>query len=293
MKKVKQVALIAHAEKAEAVVLAKELVDWFSQQGVEIHMPEGDAHSLDCKEYACTFEKLFNLVDLVVALGGDGTFLRAVRLLKGKEIPLIGVNLGEFGFLSEIQVSELYSSLAKVIEGNFDIEKRMMLDCEIQADGKRSQYLALNEVVVSKGIESKLVRLAVDINGKFFNRYACDGIIFATPTGSTAYSLSAGGPVVNPRTSMILMTPVCSHTLFGRTLILDKGEEAKIECCGGKTELSISIDGMKICHLESFDFVRICASTARVDMVRIDDYDFFSILKKKLKKRALYQFEEE
>lgn len=293
MNEVKKVTLVPHPAKAEARKLTQELIEWLKKQKIKIELSEVDAANVGCTDLASKEEDLYRDADLVIALGGDGTFLKAVRLLNGKDIPILGVNLGEFGFLSEVQVKDLYTSLTPVLKGDFKIEQRMVLDCLVKSKDSKSESIALNEIVVGKSARNKLVRLSVDINGKFFNRYACDAIIIATPTGSTAYSFSAGGPLVNPKSKTILLTPVCSHTLFGRTIVLDEGDKIEIRSIGNKTDLNISIDGVEFCQLDSLDLIEVSTSSSAVSLVRVSEYDFYSIIKNKLKKRADYQFEEE
>ena len=221
--------------------------------------------------------------DLIITLGGDGTFLRAVRLLGGGETPVLGINLGKFGFLAEVEVAEMYDILPEVLEGGFQLERRMMLDCEVYLNEKKIvARRALNEIVLNRSAKDKLMHVDVHINDIFFNGYSADGIIFATPTGSTAYSLSAGGPIINPKEKIIAMTPVCSHSFFNRSVILNKSDEIKLRCLEeNEPNTTLNVDGLTF-HSGSFDLVKIKTSKQFVNLLKAGKRSFYTTLKGKL-----------
>ena len=214
------VAVVAHHERSTARALAEQAAAWCTGHGVTFWMPVGDAEALDLG--GCASVRPIAEADLVLSLGGDGTMLRSVRLLEGAPIPVLGVNLGSLGYLTQVEPDRLTESLDRFVagpeSGAWKLDRRMMLDVAVNGVvvGR-----ALNEAVVEKAESGHTVRLLARIDGEPFTYYAADGLIVATPTGSTAYSLSARGPVVSPRHRAMLLTPVSPHMLFDRTLVLD------------------------------------------------------------------------
>lgn len=280
----RSVAIVPHLEKKEVVSLMRELMEWFFERHVEIRLPAEDASVLGHPELGFPEERVTEEVNFIVVLGGDGTILRTVRLLKGRDVPILGVNLGRFGFLTEVEVSQLHFALSRILDGKFCLEKRMMLECEVFSGNEVvSRQLALNEVVLGGGGRQRLLEFDVYINGEPFSRYASDGLIIATPTGSTAYSLSAGGPLVSPSTRLIILVPVCPHTLFGRSLVLTETDEIRVSCPGSKNSaVMVSVDGV-ILFEKPFDFVRVSASSHTTNLIKVDGRNFYSLLKEKLR----------
>jgi NAD+ kinase len=228
-------------------------------------------------------ERPVDQADMLVCLGGDGTMLRAVRLLDGAPVPLLGVNVGVLGYLTEIDPPELTDALTRFVagrdEGAWHLDERMMLAVSTSGTGAGS-WRALNEVVVEKHESGHTVRLLASIAGEAFTSYAADGLIVATPTGSTAYSLSARGPVVSPNLRAMLLTPVSPHMLFDRTLVLDPSEVVDIEVAGFRPA-ELAVDGQLVARLAEGDIVtcRPAAETAR--FVRLSPHHFHHILKAK------------
>lgn len=280
----KTVAIVPHLGKPEVAPSTKELVEWLTDREVKVRIPHSDAFALGEEELSCADEEIAQ-AELVVALGGDGTILRTARLLKGAQVPILGVNLGKFGFLSEVQAKDLYPALDQVIKGKYELDKRMMIEGEVFRQGKPAQKIvALNEIIIERGSGHRLLKLSVTISGSFFNTYAADGLIFATPTGSTAYSLSAGGPIVAPQNRLILMTPVCPHGLFNRTLILSESDEVEVSCPdGSETKVTVSADGVVFLKDQFFETIQLKASKSTVSLVKLSDRNFFDVLKRKLK----------
>ncbi len=243
------VAIVAHHGRDDAANLARAAVEWLAGRGHEGWVLPDDAHVLGLVDLLG--ERPLADADLVVCLGGDGTMLRAVRLIDGAPVPLLGVNLGVLGYLTEIDPPALTEALARFVAGPVDgewhLDERMML--EVSASGSRdSRWRALNEAVVEKHESGHTVRLLARIAGEPFTSYAADGLIVATPTGSTAYSLSARGPVVSPRHRAMLLTPVSPHMLFDRTLVLDPTETVEIELAGDRPA-GLAVDGQLVATL--------------------------------------------
>ncbi len=227
--------------------------------------------------------ELMRDVGLVVVLGGDGTILRAARLLKGRKIPILGVNLGKFGFLAEVETTELFDSLEKIVGGDFEIEKQMMLNCQIISGKEEVNYNALNEIFVGRANIQRLLEFDVKINNKFLNRIPCDGLIFATPTGSTAYALSAGGPLVSPLNQLIVLVPVCPHSLFNRSLILEETATIEITPTERVSKASVARDGVLVWNNKPFDCIKVASAKERVNLIKFGQRDFYAILREKLR----------
>jgi len=281
---VSSVVLVAHHERAEAGVLARAAVDWLRARGHDAWLTEvdGSAHGLD----ELTRDADVASADLVVSLGGDGTMLRAVQLLRGTAVPIIGVNVGLLGYLTEVEPDSLPSALerwfAGPTAGQWEVEERMLLDVSLtRADGSPpGNWTALNEAVVEKQESGHTVRLQVFIDGAPFTSYAADGLILSTPTGSTAYSLSARGPVLSPRMRAVLLTPVSPHMLFDRSLVLDPSEAVEVELIGHRAA-TLSIDGQPAATLVEGDRVAVAPSEQVARFVRFGGRRFHQILKAK------------
>lgn len=271
------VALFVHHEHAEARELARDALEWLTSRGHEVRVLADDAATIGRPDLIDDAEGIVNQLDLAVSLGGDGTMLRAVSVVGG-EAPVIGVNLGQLGYLTEIEPSGLHVALKRFLAGSYDIEDRMLLDVEVEGSGSSDR--ALNEVVVEKTPEGTTVRLGVWINGSFFATYAADGLIVATPTGSTAYAFSARGPIVSPTHRAILLTPVSPHMLFDRTLVLDETAEIRIEVMGPRAA-AVSVDGRPLGTCEPSESITCTRSPHSARLVTFGDRDFLRIVTSK------------
>ncbi|HSL69027.1 MAG TPA: NAD(+)/NADH kinase [Longimicrobiales bacterium] len=225
-------------------------------------------------------------IDLLITMGGDGTLLRGARLVAESHVPVLGVNFGHLGFLTSIAPDELEAGLASVLGGNYWLDERFTLDAVVEAkSGERAgSYNALNDAVLHKGGFARVVRLAVFIgpDRQEIGSYTADGIIVATPTGSTAYSLSAGGPIVVPTVDCILATPICPHTLVIRPLVIPASEEILVEVLTPTSEMILTIDGQDGEHLQPGDRLIVCRGQPTVRLVRLPGQTFFKTLRRKL-----------
>lgn len=291
------VLITAHHERVEAAALARDAAAWLEQRGHQAWMPVEDATAHGLAELGSSRSPTD--ADLVVSLGGDGTMLRTVHLLDGRPTPVIGVNVGLLGYLAEVEPDGMIGALERFFAGEHELEDRMMLEVVVQrADGSEHRdgnhpdgnrpdgnhldgpRRALNEAVVEKHDSGHTVRLGVEIDGEAFTSYAADGLIVATPTGSTAYSLSARGPVVSPTHRAMLLTPVSPHMLFDRSLVLDPDEEIVIEVLGHRL-VDLTLDGQKVAGLGRGDRVRFRPAQASARFVRFGPRRFHQILKNK------------
>jgi NAD+ kinase len=284
------VLLVAHHDRVEAAALARLAATWLADHGHSAWMTPEDAEPLELLDLVN--ERKPESAGLALSLGGDGTMLRTVKMLRGAGVPIIGVNIGLLGYLTEVEPPALTAALQRWTAGSevgeWRIEERMMLDAALHrsaldgGDGVRQveTWTALNESVIEKQEAGHTVRLLVRIDRAVFTSYAADGLIIATPTGSTAYSLSARGPVVSPKHRALLLTPVSPHMLFDRSLVLDPDEEVEIEVIGHRPA-TLSIDGQTAASLNEGDTVVVKASTSVARFVRFGERRFHQILKTK------------
>ena len=279
-----RVVIVAHHERADARAAVVEAAAFLEGRGHTVWMPVDEAKAVELDHLAGS--DAADTADLVVSLGGDGTMLRSVALLGGAAVPLLGVNLGRLGYLTEIEGDGLCDALASFEagpdDGGWHLEERMMLDIAAHdADGESlGEWCALNEAVVEKRASGHTVHLLVWIDGEPFTSYAADGLIVSTPTGSTAYSLSARGPVVSPKHRALLVTPVAPHMLFDRSLVLDPSERVEIEVIGDR-EASIAVDGRPVCELSQGAIVRCSPSAATARFIRFRGRHYHQVLKAK------------
>jgi NAD+ kinase len=284
------VLLVAHHDRMEAAALARLAATWLADHGHSAWMTPEDAEPLELLDLIS--ERNPESAGLALSLGGDGTMLRTVKMLRGAGVPIIGVNIGLLGYLTEVEPPALTAALQRWSAGSeigeWRIEERMMLDASLHRSaldglgGAREveTWTALNESVIEKQEAGHTVRLLVRIDGAVFTSYAADGLIIATPTGSTAYSLSARGPVVSPKHRALLLTPVSPHMLFDRSLVLDPDEEVEIEVIAHRPA-TLSIDGQTAATLGEGDTVVVKASTSVARFVRFGERRFHQILKTK------------
>lgn len=232
--------------------------------------------------------KLQEDVDCVIVLGGDGTFIQTVRDFAGLDIPMVGVNMGTVGFLAAIDVDGLHDGIDALIDGKFSIQQRIMLLGQVYREGRRLQKsIAFNDVIVTRSGFSRLVELKIYVNDQLLDIYAADGVIVSTPTGSTGYNLSAGGPVVFPETDMMIITPICPHSLSARSVVVSAQAKIKIEVGRRrktqKEEALVTYDGQTVWELESSDVVEIVQASTKVPIVNIRQKSFCDILRNKMK----------
>jgi len=270
-----------HIYKEETLRAAGELRRWVEGKGLEVRMLREDAEASGCPESGVAEDRFLRHLDLVVSLGGDGAMLRASSFAYRADTPVVGVNLGKKGFLTALEMEDMYSGLEEVLRGRYLLQERMLLECWIREGcGGRPLY-ALNEVVVGKRELQRMIRLEVEINGKYFHYYSGDGVIFSTPTGSTAYSLSAGGPIVEPTLECIILTPICSHSLVDRSVIISPQSEIGVLARREKVMPSISVDGREEVELPHGGKVLIRRAPRRLKMIKAVGYSFYSLLREK------------
>jgi NAD+ kinase len=263
--------------------VASHAVDWLEQRGLKVSATVEDANSLGITDRIIEVGPELSLDDvcLVVSIGGDGTMLRAVALLRGLPIPVLGVNAGLLGYLAEVEPEQVVPALERYFSGEFTLEHRMLLDVTVhQGDGRESSWRALNEASVEKTKSGQTIRLGVSIDGVPFTTFQADGLLVATPTGSTAYSLSARGPIVSPAHRALIVTPLAPHMLFDRSLVLEPSEVVDIEVTGPH-QAELAVDGQEVDVLQSGDSVTCRAADEPAVFVRLEPRRFHQVLKNK------------
>ena len=263
------VVVVAHHTRQEVVPLIRQTEKWLKKNGHQMWMPKSDAIALGLDEFGS--DRSAQDADLLLSLGGDGTILRSVELLGGAPVPILGVNMGTLGYLTEIEPEDLPERLERWInrdnKSEIVLDERMMLAVTLKSKNKNQTWRALNEAVIERQQSGHTVWLDVTINHELFARYSADGVIVATPTGSTAYSMSARGPVVSPRHRAMLLTPVSPHMLFDRSLVLGPTEMLSMQVVGTRPA-ELAIDGRHVASLDQGDVVSYEADSCSAHFVR-------------------------
>lgn len=261
MSEIGRMALVTHDGKPLAAEITEQVEQIAAERGIEI-----------------TEES----PDLVVALGGDGTVLRAAQLAHRADALLLGVNLGTLGYLTEVEAAAAAPAIGSILDGSYEVEDRMMLSCEVTSGESQGNFVGLNEVLVERASSRRLVRLEVSVGGESLAAFNADGVIVATPTGSTAYALSAGGPIVSPRASCLVLAPVNAHMLFARTFVLSPEEEVQISLGGSDQHASLVLDGHEGSEITSGSLVTVGRHERPLRLVRLSGPGFVERLRVKL-----------
>jgi len=277
---VKRAGVILHAERDQAVTTARALIETLLSRGVDVWALDGDADRIGLPGINATPAMPQDL-DLVIVFGGDGTLLRAAEAVGRSGVPLLGINFGHLGFLSELERSELDDGLKRLLDNGFIVEERLVLEAEVDHGNRVETLRALNDVIVAKVATGRAVRLGVTIGGERLISWAADGVIVATPTGSTAYSFSAGGPVVSPHIDCIVVTPVSPHGLFARSVIVPPDEEVELALEGERDPASLSADGLPAIKLAPGARVRLRAGKDRIRLAKLEPRPFWRLVREK------------
>jgi len=282
------IGILARPDLKEAGPVLRQLIDWLQERSVSVVLDEATAAlggSEACS--ACrvtTGREVAKAADALVVLGGDGTLLAASRLLD-RTVPLLGVNFGSLGFLTEIGLPELYPSLETVLGGAYEYEERRLLHAEARRAGHEDVGAdVLNDVVITKAGPSRIIELEVTIDGAFVSAFRADGLIVSSPTGSTAYNLAAGGPILHPSLAAVVLTPICPHMLTHRPLVVDDASTIEIKLSAGRgVEVYTAFDGQQSFALADGDLVTVTASARRLRLVKVPPRDYYEVLRTKLK----------
>lgn len=276
------IGIIAKNNIEEPFEITKKLSNWLKERGVEVYVEKElgkkirHPNSIDRTDIP-------KLVEVILVFGGDGTFLGVAREACKYGTPILGINLGGLGFLTEVTVDELYPMMERIIDGDYEVEDRQMLITSIRRGKKNiGTYEVLNDVVINKGALARIIDLAIYIEDSHVTTYKADGIILATPTGSTAYSLSAGGPIVHPGIPVTIITPICPHTLTNRPLVVSSKMKVEIKVTTQEPDTYLTLDGQIGLRLKTGDLIEVKRTDTSVKLIKSPFRDFFSILKTKL-----------
>ncbi|MHB8769524.1 MAG: NAD(+)/NADH kinase [Syntrophales bacterium] len=278
----KKIGIIANIAKEKSASCTAELHAWLTARGLEVYLEEGIAAKIGAGP-GVERGKIGSLIDLLVVFGGDGTILRTARLMKDRDVPIVGINLGAFGYLTEVNLGEMFSALEVILTGEFQIEQRMMLDVEIvSGEESHREGTVLNDVVINRGNLSRIVELETTVNGRYLTTFKADGLIVATPTGSTAYSLAAGGPIVFPELCSVIINPICPHTLTNRPIILPERAEIGVTLRTQEEGATVTLDGQVSFTVRSGDRITIRQSPCITKLISSPHRDYLEILRTKL-----------
>jgi NAD+ kinase len=254
-----KIALLPNTTKNNAVALAEEVSSYLRQNGVEVISPD---------------QNITEDTDFIITIGGDGTILQAVHQNNNLDFPILGIHLGSLGFMTDIPTSDLYPSLQNLVNGTYTIEKRLVIE--------NSHNFAINDIVLHRDTNHNIIDLAIHIDGKYLNTFAADGIIISTPTGSTAYSLAAGGPIIDPSLEAIVITPICPHTISNRPIVLSPSQDIQIEYLSHYKPITVTYDGTITSQLKTNEILSLRNSEKTFKLVNIGRRDYFSAVRAKL-----------
>lgn len=278
----KKIGIISKTGHTEPLKILKELLPWLRKKGCDVYVDNDTSSALHIEGYQRS--QIPAMADFVVVLGGDGTMLSVARLIGEKGIPILGVNIGGLGFLTTVHKEDIFEILEKVIGGQCSVEERMMLTaCVLRHSECIAEYLVVNDVVVNKGALARIIDLETYIDNDYIATFKADGLIVATPTGSTAYALSAGGPIVYPTLSSIILAPICPHTLTNRPIVLPDDVHVDIILKSMNEDVFLTIDGQVGFSLRQNDMVQVRKSAFTARFFIPCERDYFSILRTKLK----------
>lgn len=278
----KKIGIICKLNRAEPRDILRDLVPWLQQKGCEVFIDIETASAMGIRGYERT--EIPSLVEVVLVLGGDGTMLSVNRLVAGKGVPVLGINLGSLGFLTEVCKENIYGAVDKMLAGGCTVEERLMLRARIDRGGTTiGDYLVLNDVVITKGALARIIDLETFIDKTYVTLFKADGLIISTPTGSTAYSLSAGGPILYPTLESIVLTPICSHTLTNRPIVLPDHVSIEIRLKSMSEDVFLTLDGQTGCSLKPDDVIEIRKAEHKAKLLIGGDRGYFDVLRTKLK----------
>lgn len=280
----KSVAVLINTGRKSAVALARDLVPWLGRHGLQVMLEYDGAEALDAMKLARDEDALTE-TDFALVMGGDGTLLRANRIMAPAEVPMLALHLGQFGFMTDVEPEDAVPALEKVLAGDYVIHERLTLKTRVVRPGSRIKTpVALNDVVISKGPLARMLKMEMNVSGRFVSNYLADGLIIATPTGSTAYSLSAGGPLIAPELKLITITPICPHTLSTRSLVVSSREsiETVVESKSGDVVM-LTVDGQVGIPLEHGDRVVVTESKIKARLISVEEGTFYKKLQTRLR----------
>ena len=289
MSSIKRIGLVLKPHQQAALETICELTRWLTERGIElVGGPEIERerieHQTGCSVRQVPTETLAQEVDLVLVLGGDGTMIATARMVGDGDVPVLGVNFGGLGYLAEFRFEELYSALESILDGKYRLDKRVMLDVELwRGEETITRNRVLNDVVINKSALARIIEIQASFNQQFVNSFRADGLIVSTPTGSTAYNLSAGGPVIFPSMNAVVITPICPFTLSNRPIVVPDDAEIELQLKTEKEDVALTLDGQVGVSLQVEDRVVIRKSHITFNLIQPMNRNYFDVLRDKLR----------
>jgi len=278
----KRIGIYAKRNHPDAVKLAKEVISWFGAHGIEVYPEKTLAEDIGGIA-GYPRKSIPPLVNLIVVLGGDGTLISVARKVGDLRVPILGVNLGSLGFLTEITLAELFPVLESVVKGEFSVTSRMMLDAVVRRDGEEvGRYRVLNDVVINKGALARIIDMEAWVDDNYLTTFKADGLIISTPTGSTAYNMAAGGPIIYPGLHCLVISPICPHMLTNRPIIVSNDAIIRVEVKFQDEDVVFTADGQVGMPLRGGDVVEVRKSRGETLLVKSPSKDYFAVLRTKL-----------
>jgi NAD+ kinase len=278
---IQTVGLVAKYQEPKATEMVRWLVPWLKKRGKKVYVENGISRS---GGIASTKKEMAAKADLIISLGGDGTLLNIAPLVERPDVPILGVNLGGLGFITEVAADELESVLTPTLEGDYQTEQRMTLEIHVKSKGtKPHRFRVLNDAVITKGARSRIINLETYVDDDYLCNYRADGLIISTPTGSTAYSLAAGGPILEPALSAIILSPLCPHTLTNRPIVVPGRASIKVTLRSFGDTVILSPDGQQGIRLNNGDKVEARDFGLPVSLIKLPSRSYYEILREKLK----------
>ena len=278
----KKIGFVTNIEKDPTLQETKKMVDFVLKKGCEVYVSEtfSDVHP---DVIATSSSEMYKSVDFVVVIGGDGTILRVARSAAIFDTPILGINFGTLGYLADVEKVNAIDAIEKVLNGDFTIENRMMLEPYVERGCVSHEInLALNEVCITNSVCSRMIKLSVEVNGEYFDTFRADGIIVSTPTGSTAYNLSAGGPILSPHTELMTITHICPHTLYARPFVIDGNDVVRIRVQSKYNNVQMSCDGQSTVQMKNDDVIVVKKSRYVTRIIKTTNMNFYDILRRKM-----------
>ena len=278
----KKIGFVTNIEKDPTLQETKKMVDFVLKKGCEVYVSEtfSDVHP---DVIATSSSEMYKSVDFVVVIGGDGTILRVARSAAIFDTPILGINFGTLGYLADVEKVNAIDAIEKVLNGDFTIENRMMLEPYVERGCVSHEInLALNEVCITNSVCSRMIKLSVEVNGEYFDTFRADGIIVSTPTGSTEYNLSAVGPILSPHTELMTITHICPHTLYARPFVIDGNDVVRIRVQSNYNNVQMSCDGQSTVQMKNDDVIVVKKSRYVTRIIKTTNMNFYDILRRKM-----------
>jgi NAD+ kinase len=278
------IGIISRPRRSNVTAVVPPLLRWLEDRGIRILYDEETASALPDSANALTRQEIADNSEILLVLGGDGTLLAAARVAASRDIPVLPINMGSLGFLTNFTLAELYPALEDTLAGRYSVSERVMLHVELERGGAViEQDHALNDAVVNKSALARMIELELSIDAEFICRYRSDGLVVSTPTGSTAYSLSAGGPIVHPSVEAFVITPICPHTLTDRPVVVRDSSRIEVTLAENAESVYLTLDGQQGIPMEGADVIRVTRSPRCLKLIQPPRKSYFEILRNKLK----------